>query len=191
MTPDDNLSYHPDKRLYASLLPTSTSCSLSYREARATTSTQLSKMKLYPTSLMSHHSPEPYTTKNPDSAWRDQIACSKCMKGLRFITIIFLPLLRLLVHHDDVIDWVLTIMKTDDYLRQVEQLSVIDPLTAYDEIKHYPGLFDMQQVTCRITTEADICKRQLCRRGMYPICDSPVLLHLVLSHTGLYLPSNQ
>ena len=32
----------------------------------------------------------------------------------------------------------------------------------------------MQQVMCGITTEADICERQLCRRGMYPICDSPV-----------------
>ena len=32
----------------------------------------------------------------------------------------------------------------------------------------------MQQVMCRITTEADIHERQLHRRGMYPICDSPV-----------------
>ena len=81
---------------------------------------------------------------------------------------------RLLVCHDDVIDWVLNIMKTDDYYRQVEELPMIDPLTAYDEIQCYPGLFDMQQIMCRITTEADICKRQLCRRGMYPICNSPV-----------------
>ena len=81
---------------------------------------------------------------------------------------------RLLVHHDDVIDWVLNIMKTDDYYRQVEELPMIDPLTAYDEIQHYPGLFDMQQVMCRMTTEADICERQLHRRGMYLICDSPV-----------------
>ena len=81
---------------------------------------------------------------------------------------------RLLVHNDDVIDRVLNIMKTDDYYKQVEELPVIDPLTAYDEVQCYHGLFDMQQVMCRITTEADICKRQLCRRGMYPICDSPV-----------------
>ena len=81
---------------------------------------------------------------------------------------------RLLVRHDDVIDWVLNIMKMDDYNRQVEELPVIDPLTAYDEIHYYPGLFDMQQVMCRITTEADIHKRQLHRRCMYPICDSPV-----------------
>ena len=39
-------------------------------------------------------------------------------------------LVRLLVHHDDVIDRVLNIMKTDDYYRQVEELPVIDPLTA-------------------------------------------------------------
>ena len=31
-----------------------------------------------------------------------------------------------------------------------------------------------EDMTCRITTEADIHKRQLCRRGMYPICDSLV-----------------
>ena len=81
---------------------------------------------------------------------------------------------RLLVCHDDVIDWVLNNMKMDDYYRQVEELPVIDPLTAYDKIQCYPGLFDMQQVMCRITTEADICERQLCRRGMYQFCDSPV-----------------
>ena len=81
---------------------------------------------------------------------------------------------RLLVHHDDVIDWVLNIMKTDDYYRQVEELPVVDPLTAYNKIQHYPGLFDMQQVMCRITTKADVYERQLCRRGRYPICDSPV-----------------
>ena len=81
---------------------------------------------------------------------------------------------RLIVCHDDVIHWVRNIVKTDDYYRQVEELPVIDPLTAYDEIQCYPSLFDMQQVMCRITTEADICKRQLRRRGIYPICDSPV-----------------
>ena len=69
---------------------------------------------------------------------------------------------RLLVCHDDVINQVLTIMKTDDYCRQVEELPFIDPLTAYDKIQHYPGLFDMQQAMWRITTEADLCERQLC-----------------------------
>ena len=77
---------------------------------------------------------------------------------------------RLLVCHEDVIDWVLNIMKMDDYYRQVEELPVINPLTAYDKIQCYPGLFDMQQVMYRITTEADIHKRQLPRRGMYQIC---------------------
>ena len=81
---------------------------------------------------------------------------------------------RLLVCHDDVIDRVLNFMKMDDYYRQAEELPVIDPLTAYDKVQCYPGLFDMQQVMCRITTQADICKRQLCRRDIYPICDSPV-----------------
>ena len=65
-------------------------------------------------------------------------------------------------------------MKTDDYYRQVEELPVIGPLTAYDEVQCYPGLFDMLQVMYRITTEAYIHKRYLCRRDMYPICDSPV-----------------
>ena len=81
---------------------------------------------------------------------------------------------RLLVHHDDVIDQVLNIMKMDDYYMQVEELPVIDPLTAYDEVQHYLGLFDIQQVMCRITTEADTHERQLHRRGIYLICDSPV-----------------
>ena len=48
---------------------------ISDREARASTSTQLRKMKLYLTSLMSHHSPEPYTTKNLHSAWGNQTTC--------------------------------------------------------------------------------------------------------------------
>ena len=78
------------------------------------------------------------------------------------------------VCHDDVIDQILNIMKTDDHYRQMEELPVIDPLTAYDEIQCYPGLFDMQQVMCRVTTEVDIHKRQVYRRGIYPICDSPV-----------------
>ena len=81
---------------------------------------------------------------------------------------------RLLVCHDDVIDQVLNLMKMDDYYRQVEELPVIDPLSAYDEIQCYPDLFDMRQVMYRITNEADIHKRQLCRRGMYPTCSSPV-----------------
>ena len=79
---------------------------------------------------------------------------------------------RLLVHY--VIDWELNIMNMDHYYRQVEELPVIDPLSVYDEIQCYPGLFNMQQVMYRITTEADICKRNLGRRGMYPFCDSPV-----------------
>ena len=65
-------------------------------------------------------------------------------------------------------------MKTDDYYRQVEDLPVIDSLTAYDEVQHYQGLFDMQQVMCRITIEADIHESQFCKRGIYPICESPV-----------------
>ena len=81
---------------------------------------------------------------------------------------------RLFVHHDDVIERVLNIMKMDDYYQQVEEIPVIEPLPAYDKVQRYPGLFDIQQVMCRIITEADICERQLCRRGMYPICDSPV-----------------
>ena len=65
-------------------------------------------------------------------------------------------------------------MKMDDYYRQVQELPVIDHLTAYDEIQCCPGLFNIQQVMCRIITEADIHERQLCQKGMYPMCDSPV-----------------
>ena len=57
---------------------------------------------------------------------------------------------RLLVCHDDVINRVLNITKIDDYYRQVEELPVIDPLTAYDKVQHYPGLFDMQQVISHV-----------------------------------------
>ena len=81
---------------------------------------------------------------------------------------------RLFVCHDDVIYQVLNIMKMDDYYRQVQELPVIDPPIAYDLVQHYPGLFYMKQAMCRITTEADIHERQLCRRGIYPICDSSV-----------------
>ena len=65
-------------------------------------------------------------------------------------------------------------MNMDDSCRQVEEPPVKDPQTVYEKVQCYSGLFDMQQVMRRITTEADIHERQLCRRGMYPICESPV-----------------
>ena len=47
-------------------------------------------------------------------------------------------------------------------------MPVIDELTAYDDIKLFPELYDMSTIIQRVTTEADLIERQLRRLGMYP-----------------------
>ena len=42
-----------------------------------------------------------------------------------------------LVQHDDVIHRLLDIMKTDDYFRRTEDLPLIDPLVAYEEVEQF------------------------------------------------------
>ena len=70
--------------------------------------------------------------------------------------------------HEDVIERVLNILKQDDYYRTLEDLPVIDELTAYDDIKLFPELYDTSTIIERVTAEADLIERQLKRPGMYP-----------------------
>ena len=71
--------------------------------------------------------------------------------------------------HEDVLERILNILKQDDYYRTLEDLPVIDDLTAYDDIRLFPELYDTSTIIEeRITGEADLVKRQLQRPGMYP-----------------------
>ena len=70
--------------------------------------------------------------------------------------------------HENVIERVLNILKQDDYFRTLEDLPVIDKLTAYDDIKVFPELYDMNTIVERVTAEADLIERQLKRPSMYP-----------------------
>ena len=63
--------------------------------------------------------------------------------------------------HEDVLERILNILKQDDYYRTLEELPVIDELTAYDDIKLFPELYDMSTVIERVTAEADLIERQL------------------------------
>ena len=63
--------------------------------------------------------------------------------------------------HEDVIERVLNILKQDDYYRTLEDLPVINELTAYDDIKLFPELYDMSTIIERVTAEADLIERQL------------------------------
>ena len=70
--------------------------------------------------------------------------------------------------HEDVIERVLNILKQDDYYRTLEDLPVIDELMAYDDIKVFAELYDMNTIVEWVTAEADLIERQLKRPGMYP-----------------------
>ena len=63
--------------------------------------------------------------------------------------------------HEDVLERILNILKQDDYYRTLEDLHVIDDLTAYDDIRLFPELYDTSTIIERITGEADLIKRQL------------------------------
>ena len=63
--------------------------------------------------------------------------------------------------HEDVIERVLNILKQDDYYRTLKDLPVIDELTAYDDIKVFPELYDMNTIVEWVTAEADLIERQL------------------------------
>ena len=70
--------------------------------------------------------------------------------------------------HEDVLERILNILKQDDYYRTLEDLPVIDDLTAYDDIRLFPELYDTITIIERITGEADLIERQLRQPGMYP-----------------------
>ena len=63
--------------------------------------------------------------------------------------------------HEDVLERILNILKQDDYYRTLEDLPVIDDLTAYDDIRLFPELYDTSTIIERIIGEADLIERQL------------------------------
>ena len=63
--------------------------------------------------------------------------------------------------HEDVLERILNILKQDDYYRTLEDFPVIDDLTAYDDIMLFPESYDTITIIERITSEADLIKRQL------------------------------
>ena len=63
--------------------------------------------------------------------------------------------------HEDVLERILNILKQDDYYRTLEDLPVIDDLTAYDDIRLFPELYDTSTIIKRITGKADLIERQL------------------------------
>ena len=75
--------------------------------------------------------------------------------------------------HEDVLERILNILKQDDYYRTLENLPVIDDLTAYDDIRLFLELYDTSTIIERSTGEADLIKRQLQQPGMYPLLTNP------------------
>ena len=63
--------------------------------------------------------------------------------------------------HEDVLERIPNILKQDDYYRTLEDLPVIDDLTAYDDIRLFPELYDTSTIIERVTGETDLIKRQL------------------------------
>ena len=63
--------------------------------------------------------------------------------------------------HEDVLERILNILKQDDYYRTLENLPVIDDLTAYDDIRLFPELYDTSTIIERVTSKADLIERQL------------------------------
>ena len=63
--------------------------------------------------------------------------------------------------HEDVLERILNILKQDDYYRTLEDLPVIDQLTAYNDIRLFPELYDTSTFIERVTAEADLIERQL------------------------------
>ena len=67
--------------------------------------------------------------------------------------------------HEDVLERILNILKQDDYYRTLEDLPVIDELTAYDDIRLFPELYDTSTIIERVTAEADLIEWQLRQPG--------------------------
>ena len=66
-----------------------------------------------------------------------------------------------MITHDDVFGRILTILKQDDYYQTLEELLVINNLTAYVDIQLFPKLYDTTTIIERVTGEADLIERQL------------------------------
>ena len=79
-----------------------------------------------------------------------------------------------MIMHDDVLGRILTILKQDDYYRALEELLIIESLTAYDDIQLFPELYDTTTIIERVTGEADLIERQLRKPGMYPLPKTPL-----------------
>ena len=58
--------------------------------------------------------------------------------------------------HENVLERILNILKQDNYYRTLEDLPVIDELTAYDDIRLFPELYDTSAIIERVTAEADL-----------------------------------
>ena len=84
--------------------------------------------------------------------------------------------------HEDVLERILNILKQDDYYRTLEDWPVIDDLTAYDDIRLFPELYDTSTIIERITGEADLIERQLQQPAMYPLHTSS------LTSTSTFVP---
>ena len=76
--------------------------------------------------------------------------------------------------HEDVLGWILTILKQDNYYRTLEELPVIDSLNIYEDIKLFPELYDTITIIERVTAEANLIERQLRQPGMYPLPRTPL-----------------
>ena len=93
--------------------------------------------------------------------------------------------------HEDVLERILNILKQDDYYRTLD-LPVIDDLTAYDDIRLFPELYDTSTIIERITSEADLIERQLRQPGMYPQPTnlSPSTSNAAPKPTSIFQPSS-
>ena len=94
--------------------------------------------------------------------------------------------------HEDVLERILNILKQDDYYRTLEDLPVIDDLTAYDDIRLFPELYDTSTIIERVTGKADLIERQLRQPGMYPqpTSLSPSTSNAAPKPTSIFQPSS-
>ena len=76
--------------------------------------------------------------------------------------------------HNDVLGRIHTILKQDDYFRTLEELPVINGLHTYYDIQLFSELFDTSAVIERITSKTNLIKKQLNRRSMYPLPQTPL-----------------
>ena len=76
--------------------------------------------------------------------------------------------------HNNVLGRIHSILKQDDYFRTLEELPVINGLHTYNDIHLFLKLFDTSAVIERVTSEADLIRKQLNRSGMYSLPQTPL-----------------